>query len=426
MASPMAPDPLQFGPDETMSREADHKDVDMNDGEEKIDFTDEYDDLPSVDSPCDEGGELESGEIDELTGEQIEGLAHAETMRGGEQEQYALLDAEVKSLRVERDLAKDMGERAAHETRKLRLEQEMMNEEIDRERGQRFKLENELHELHERLRQVEKRPQGRRSHAWSSENSSVRSTPEASRAVSSRPRSGMGAVSTAFDVEVGLITTTADEPPMDRPPTGGIPRFPVMASRPAMTEPKPSKTVAPPQQYDYPVDKRGFPTDARGWQITHQLQLESTVWVHAFRHLFLWAYARAKPPSQRSVTKQLTVDYYVMPDWVSKTLSVVYTQRNGNLQAIQDYARLRRETIQYDPELLAQWMQYRETSFRGCLFTDDCFTLNARNVRGLMLFDATNLAHKRMKTDGPLTETEKLGLQPVAVFDGLTDGTGGF
>jgi hypothetical protein len=184
-------------------------------------------------------------------------------------------------------------------------------------------------------------------------------------------------------------------------------------------------TMEPPRDVEYNKDKRGFPVDVDGWNVIFQLQKTKPFYVFGIRCFYIWVYASDLAEEDRTPVQQRAVDEYEIPDWMN-ILGVIGTHGDDNLEAKRRFPRLKRDSIGYDPMLLAQMIQYREMPVRGCSFIDDAWSLDARCVRGYNLQLALNIKYKRLRRDSaPTAEERAIRLQleksfmEIAITPGL-------
>jgi hypothetical protein len=138
-----------------------------------------------------------------------------------------------------------------------------------------------------------------------------------------------------------------------------------------------------------------------------QAQQNEPYYVFGLRCFYLWVYSRAMKEEDRNPAQQAAVAEYIMPDWFANILSVIGIHSEENFLAKKNFPTLRREAIGYDPERLAQLIQYREFPIRGCNFIDAAYSLDARQVRGHNLQLVLNIRPRHVRTEGPTTSAER-------------------
>ncbi|KAJ7149893.1 hypothetical protein C8R43DRAFT_1128371 [Mycena crocata] len=178
----------------------------------------------------------------------------------------------------------------------------------------------------------------------------------------------------------------------------------------------------PPVPADYAVDKYGLPTTVTTWKYTHELQRTRPIYVYALRHLYLNVYSRNLRPEERSEIQQLSVDEFVLTDWLSNVLwatnkKASYPQlRPSELR--QHWEVTKRSMIGHRPLNFARYIQYREEKIQGAPFLDDAYTLNMRHVRGACLYEVIGAERLHHPTPERITkrgEIEKAILKLVAI-----------
>ncbi|KAJ7678255.1 hypothetical protein DFH06DRAFT_1121754 [Mycena polygramma] len=443
-------------------------DVDMTDMDELLDYGDDDTDA-MLTSELDSNGEepeapegnssskiFSSGSADEvevsteeLVKEPTEGTAQTKSLRGGENEQKMELErlrGEIVHLRRQRDIATQMSTTARDELgvvkKKLTKDIGQMSAELRSERRRVDAKEDEIEAMRQKLDEAEdelddisrerarSRDQRRRSRSARSKTPTTRTrrsrSPDENRRTRSRSptRSNQCAVQNSSVAYSRKSTNDHGPSGVERTATrqtlsqGSAVLDPKIGMRdPAFDTEEMSRfayaakrfgTVTPPQRINYKVDARGYPVDKDGWWTTFQLQQREPVFVHGLRHLFMYAYARDVPEDERTELQQLSIKYYFMSDWFAGRLSVIDIYREENLKELREWPYVRREFIKFNPELLAQFFQYREMTIRGCRFLDDCWSLDGQAVRTENLRDVFNLTHRRPKTDGAPTDDERL------------------
>ncbi|KAJ7606549.1 hypothetical protein DFH06DRAFT_1347934 [Mycena polygramma] len=409
---------------------------------------------------------------EELIKEPTEDTAQTKSLRGGENEQKMELErlrGEIVHLRRQRDIATQMSTTARDELgvvkKKLTKDIGQMSVELRSERRRVDAKEDEIEAMRQKLDEAEdelddisrerarSRDQRRRSRSARSKTPTTRTrrsrSPDENRRTRSRSptRSNARSKTPVSRTHEKARTTTAPQASRGRArtPTGPRNRDASRAPVPQQTTPSATRqtlsqgsavldpkigmrdpafdteemsrfayaakrfgTVTPPQRINYKVDARGYPVDKDGWWTTFQLQQREPVFVHGLRHLFMYAYARDVPEDERTELQQLSIKYYFMSDWFAGRLSVIDIYREENLKELREWPYVRREFIKFNPELLAQFFQYREMTIRGCRFLDDCWSLDGQAVRTENLRDVFNLTHRRPKTDGAPTDDERL------------------
>ncbi|KAJ7661567.1 hypothetical protein DFH06DRAFT_1325846 [Mycena polygramma] len=395
---------------------------------------------------------------DEPVKKATEEAAQTESLRGGDEERDAMAELkklrdEVFSLRKQRDIATHMSKTARQElgqmSAELRSERRRGDAKEDQLDAMRQKLDEGDDERDGRSRErARSKDQRRRSRSARSRTPTARTkrsrSPEKER--QSRSRSPIRTAARSRTPVARSSTTPLASRGRARTPTGPRNREPPRAQIPSHVHPitrrqplphgstvvlspnlgmrdpefdseeqsrfayaaKRFGTVTPPQRHDYEVDARGYPVDKHGWWTTFKLQQNGQSFVHGLRHLHMWAYARDVPESERTELQQLSIQHYEMTDWFAGRLSLIDIYRTENTQEIREWHLVRRELIKYNPELLAQFFQYREMTVRSCRFTDDAWSLNDCDVRPENLRNYINLAHRRTKTEGAPTDDERL------------------
>ncbi|KAJ7017753.1 hypothetical protein C8F04DRAFT_1278809 [Mycena alexandri] len=206
---------------------------------------------------------------------------------------------------------------------------------------------------------------------------------------------------------------------VDFTPAG--PPQPTVAGAPLTFRPTPRWAQhmfeVPPQVANHPLDEHGFPTTAAGWHEQQQLQHSRKVWVPAFNQFYLFAYSRAVPEAQRTEVQELASKHYYMPDWFADTLRAVYEAERG-MKNREKFPKLKRLEVGFDPELVAEIIQAKELTLRGCAFTDAFQTLDLRLVRGRTLLDLTSTRPEGKQARTTALESERISLevQIVTVF----------
>jgi hypothetical protein len=379
------------------------------------------------------GGDDE--EPGELTSEQNEDGANSKTVHGGDemsQEQRELqeLGDEVRALRVDRDVAVKMEKRVCAELRALREDHEEIIAALSRahgeaewERGRSQGLERTIEDLRYRIQKLDeelayytdnRHRKRSRSEVYEQSDRGIplprTTTPASSTSVSTRSSTpAMPSSPTLYKQATGrnnstpegenngLITTTAQDVFMapietDKPkpgPNGPLYEEHVQAKHNAFADDAKHRvplapgrrttliTLEPPRDIEYNMDKRGFPVDITGWNTIFQLQKKKPFYVFGLRCFYLWVYSSELEESKRTPVQQLAVDEYELPDWLATILGVIGTRGDENMDAKRTFPHLKRDAIGYDPALLAQLIQYREASARGCRFVDDAYSLDA-------------------------------------------------
>ncbi|KAJ7138481.1 hypothetical protein C8R43DRAFT_1132023 [Mycena crocata] len=145
--------------------------------------------------------------------------------------------------------------------------------------------------------------------------------------------------------------------------------------------------VPPPVPSHLSVDERGYPKDIPTWNWMNMLQTQGKYWPIGQRLWTMFVYTNDMEPATRSELQVHIMQHYMVPDWMSDTMSVIGTTSAANADSEKRYDRFSVSAmVAYNPALYASIVQYREQRVRGCPFTDPYFTLDKRLARGAHLF----------------------------------------
>ncbi|KAJ7677363.1 hypothetical protein B0H17DRAFT_1139712 [Mycena rosella] len=156
---------------------------------------------------------------------------------------------------------------------------------------------------------------------------------------------------------------------------------------------------APPEYMLDPRDEltnRGFPISQFSWERTYHLYDTGAregkhYFVYGFRHFELWLQAKFLPPAHRLLIHYLSLEYFMMHDFLAQALSVISRHRDNNRVALAKCESTSLSNLEYDPVVYRGYLQFRERAPRGCSFTDDTFTLRFRNFCGANLYKVLSL-----------------------------------
>ncbi|KAJ7095695.1 hypothetical protein B0H15DRAFT_946273 [Mycena belliarum] len=147
-------------------------------------------------------------------------------------------------------------------------------------------------------------------------------------------------------------------------------------------------------------DERGFPMDVDLWRKQEMLVRSGGYHVYAHRSLYIWTYARAVPPELRTAVQAAVINEFAMTDWHSDLITKVAAARDVQEQIRKRITGVSRDTMPYEPNLLARMIQFHEWGgLVGCGFMDTEWTLDMRLVRGMALFDAITLGDRSNRTE---------------------------
>ncbi|KAJ6489321.1 hypothetical protein C8R47DRAFT_1071669 [Mycena vitilis] len=374
----------------------------------------------------------------ELTSDDIEAMAQTESLRGGGQvaksdEEIKKLKDEVFNLRVERDVASRLGERVTQELFKISSAQDKLTKEMGElgaelrsERRRRGNAEKALEGVRQRLMdaedEIEERSRKRaRSNERDHRNSRKRThTPTGPRVNRLRtPMRERTPIAPRAERSRTPMARTEVHPRTVNENATSFSLTEVRKIRAEITLPQGSGRLSANldgqtgtviycrSRWEYATDARGFPVDEDGWWATFDLQSREPTFVHAICHFLLWVYSRDVPEQERTTVQKLAVEHYRMPDWFAGLLAIIDIQRSNNILEKREWSNVKRDEIGYNPELLAQFFQYREVTVRGCRFLDDCWSLDSQDCRGANLRDEMNLRHRRSKHEPPPTQVER-------------------
>ncbi|KAJ7444024.1 hypothetical protein FB451DRAFT_1434850 [Mycena latifolia] len=204
------------------------------------------------------------------------------------------------------------------------------------------------------------------------------------------------------DVEMGEIKQSPSQRPKSQAASSGA-REREVSNPAARTMERPGRpritmSVPPPARPANNIDARGFPLDVDTWRYMRSMILTGHFFVYAHRLLYMWTYLRAIPEAERTAVQSVAVAEYLMPDWQCDSLAQVDPKKVA--EKATELKALMRDKMDYNPELLAQLIQFQEWSqITGCPFSDDSWTVNMRLVRRLSLFDSVTMGNRSDRSD---------------------------
>ncbi|KAJ7147092.1 hypothetical protein C8R43DRAFT_953288 [Mycena crocata] len=183
------------------------------------------------------------------------------------------------------------------------------------------------------------------------------------------------------DAQVEQQQSSAAQPAPTPSGARGLPAQPILE--------KVRWEAPPPQAFPYKVDARGHVLDIPTWKEMFRIYTEKRVYVYG-AYLFIdYLYGFHRPPAQRTAVQQYTVDNYVHYDWMAETRTAL---GQGPWRTVLEfYNATKRDTPGYKPEELGRNMQFCEQDSVGCRFVDSAWTLNMRQLRGIVLFEALSI-----------------------------------